>query len=76
MGPFSHDPALEELRHHWGDAYSIMSGRDGYQAKRKDGRGGWIMRPTAEELFGAIRADYLARPVPRNTFPGGDGDVA
>jgi hypothetical protein len=66
MGPFSHDPALDELRHHWGDAYSIMHGRDGYQAKRKDGRGGWIIRATAEELFEAIRKDYSARPVPRD----------
>lgn len=65
MGPFFHDEQLEELRHHWGDAYSIMAGRDGFQAKRKDGRGGWIMRETAEELFKAIHADYTANPVPR-----------
>jgi len=63
---FSHDPALEELRHHWGEAYSIMSGRDGYQAKRKDGRGGWIIRKTADELSEAIRKDYDANPVPRD----------
>ena len=63
---FSHDSALEELRHHWGDAYSIMSGRDGYQAKRRDGRGGWIIRKTAEELFDATRADYAANPVRRD----------
>jgi hypothetical protein len=75
MGPFSHDAALEELRHHWGDAYSIMSGRDGYQAKRRDGRGGWIIRPTAEELFDAIRRDYDRRPVPRDCG-GGDGGAA
>jgi hypothetical protein len=66
VGPFSHDPALDELRHHWGEAYSIMSGRDGYQAKRKDGRGGWIIRKTAEELFEAIRKDYAANPVRRD----------
>ena len=66
MGPFSHDPALDELRHHWGEAYSIMSGRDGYQAKRKDGRGGWIIRKTADELSEAIRKDYDANPVPRD----------
>ena len=66
MGPFSHDPALDELRHHWGDAYSIMHGRDGYQAKRKDGRGGWIIRDSVDELWEAIRADYAARPVRRD----------
>jgi len=31
---------LAELVHHWGEAYSIMAGRDGYQAKRRDGQGG------------------------------------
>jgi hypothetical protein len=56
---------LAELRHHWGEAYSIMRGRDGWQAKRKDGRGGWIRRDTAEALLAAIRADYRRRPVPR-----------
>ena len=66
MGPFSHDPALEELRHHWDSAYSIMHGRDGYQAKRKDGRGDWIMRETAEELLRAIRADYATNPIRRD----------
>jgi hypothetical protein len=59
--------ALDELRHHWGDAYSIMAGRDGYQAKRKDGRGGWIIRDSVDELWEAIRADYAARPVRRGS---------
>jgi hypothetical protein len=78
MGPFSHDSDLDELRHHWGEAYSIMRGRDGWQAKRRDGRGGWIIRESAEELLEAIRADYAKRPVPRdgNTFPPAGGDVA
>jgi hypothetical protein len=58
--------ALDELRHHWGDAYSIMAGRDGYQAKRRDGRGDWIIRATVDELWEAIRADYAARPVHRD----------
>lgn len=65
MGPTADDFALDELRHHWSDAYSILHGRDGYQAKRRDGRGGWIMRDTAEELFEAIHVDYERKPVPR-----------
>jgi len=56
---------LEDLRFHWGDAYSIMHNRDGFQARRKDGRGDWIMRETAEDLLIAIRRDYERRPVPR-----------
>jgi len=56
---------LQVLRHHWGDAYSIMTGRDGWQAKRRDGRGDWIIRQTPELLNAAIRADYDAKPVPR-----------
>lgn len=62
----SHDDDLEQLRHHWGDAYSVLHNRDGFQAKRKDGRGGWIIRQTADELFAAISDDYLKRPVPRD----------
>jgi hypothetical protein len=60
---------LAELRHHYGEAYSIMCGWDGWQAKRKDGRGGWIIRETAEELLEAIRADYRRDPVRRDTRP-------
>lgn len=59
------DYALDELRHHWSGAYSILHNRDGYQAKRKDGRGGWIIRDEAEELWTAIHEDYRRRPVPR-----------
>jgi hypothetical protein len=57
---------LDELRHHWGEAYSIMAGRDGWRAKRRDGRGGWIVRDTAEALWEAIRADYRRDPVSRD----------
>jgi hypothetical protein len=60
---------LIELRDHWGDAYSILHNRDGYQAKRRDGRGGWIIRATAEELWTAIRADYGRQPVSRDAAP-------
>ena len=59
---------LAELRWHW-DCYSILHNRDGWQGKRKDGRGDWIIRPTAEELWEAIVADYPRRPVPRDVAP-------
>lgn len=65
MGPYSHAEQLEELRHHWSEAYSIMHGRDGWQAKRRDGRGGWLTAGTAEALYELIHADYRKRPVPR-----------
>jgi hypothetical protein len=48
---------LAELRRHWGDTYSIMTGRDGWQAKRRDGRGGWIIQPGAAALHDAILVD-------------------
>jgi hypothetical protein len=55
---------LAELRHHWADAYRIEAGP--WRAKRRDGRGGWIIRGTVEELWEAIRADYAVRPVRRD----------
>jgi hypothetical protein len=64
------DEPLAELRHHWGDAYTIMVGRDGWQAKRKDQRGGWLMAESAEALYELIRADYQRRPVSRDAAPG------
>lgn len=63
------DWALIELRDHWSGAYSILHNRDGYQAKRRDGRGDWIIRRTAEELWDAIRADYGRQPVSRDVAP-------
>jgi hypothetical protein len=62
----SDEDDLADLRHHWGEAFSLMTGRDGWQARRRDGRGGWIIRATADELRDAIRADYAARPVRRD----------
>ena len=57
---------LEELRHHWGEAYVIMlRGLDGWQAKRRDDRGGWLEAGTAGQLYELIHADYAARPVRR-----------
>lgn len=56
---------LEELRHHWGEAYEITD-RPGWRARRRDGKGGWITADDAEALLAAIRADYRADPVSRD----------
>lgn len=63
MGPFI-DEALEELRWHWGDAYSIslLDGR--WLAQRHDTRE-TLTADTPEALNQAIFADYTAKPVPR-----------
>lgn len=57
---------LAQLRHHWGDAYHIERGPSGWRAKRRDGRGDWMIRRSADSLFRAIGEDYTARPVPRD----------
>lgn len=58
------DP-LDELRWHWGDAYEIERADDGWRARRRDGLGGWMTAPSAEELRDRIRGDYRRRPVRR-----------
>ena len=58
---------LEELRHHWGDAYHIRFAFGAWNARRRDGRGGTLTDPSGEGLNLAIRADYTAAPVPRDT---------
>ena len=68
------DPELAELRHHYGDAYTIIHTSVGWEARRRDGHGGWITRATAEELLTAIRADYQARPVRRDDVGGADAE--
>ena len=57
---------LAEVRHHWGDAYEITD-RPRWRARRRDGRGGWIIAETAEALVEAIREDYRRDPVCRET---------
>jgi hypothetical protein len=57
--------ALEELRHHWGEAYDIQqTGGVTWLAARRDGRGA-VHANSPEDLEAAITADYKARPVPR-----------
>jgi hypothetical protein len=58
--------ALEELRHHWGDAYRIGFRGGAWAAQRRDGRGGTLSDPMPGGLLLAIRADYAALPVPRD----------
>jgi len=54
---------LDELRHHWGEAYDI----DGMcTATRKDGKGAPLADPRPEGLRKQIQADYTAMPVPRD----------
>lgn len=60
------DEQLEQLRHHWSDAYDITRGPDGWQAVRRD-NGDLLLAANPDTLFAAISHDYLARPVPRDT---------
>ena len=55
---------LDELRHHWGEAYQITGWP--WRARRLDGKGTWFTAPDAEALTEAIRADYAADPVSRD----------
>jgi len=73
VGPYSHAEQLEELVHHWGDAYQIeQTGPLTWIAARRDGRGA-VHASSADELFAAISEDYIKRPVPRDT-DGGEGE--
>ena len=63
--------ALAGLEFHWGDAY--MTGRDEtgtWWAARRDRIGAVLTAPSAAELQAAIRADYAASPVPRESRAG------
>jgi hypothetical protein len=57
---------LEDLEHHWGEAYLI--GREGgrYTAERRDGRGGKLTAADRDGLMDAVQADYTADPVSRD----------
>ena len=57
---------LDELRHHWGDAYHLDADGGRWRAKRRDGKGDWLTAPDAEALLELIRADYRADPVSRD----------
>jgi len=55
---------LQDLKHHWGTAYSITYYRGQWIAARHDTRE-VLTAESAQELREKIRADYRARPVPR-----------
>ncbi len=55
-----------ELRYHWGEAYQLAVWGGGWRAKRRDGKGGWILAEDPEALYEAIRADYQRDPVSRD----------
>lgn len=59
------------LRDHWGGAYAISrvpGAARPYRAARRD-NGAELAAATVDVLRGLIRADYLARPVPREVAP-------
>ncbi len=60
------DGELDELRHHWGDAYDIAAEGGVCTARRRDGQGGTLAHPLPEGLRLLIAADYEALPVPRD----------
>ena len=60
---------LAYLCHHYGEAYEIKLRRGRYEARRRDD-GTMLTADSADGLLAAIRADYAARPVPRD-LPGG-----
>jgi hypothetical protein len=61
---------LEALRYGWGEAYRIgWDAVRGWWANRRDGLGRDITAEDPGALWEAIRADYDAKPVPRD-LPG------
>jgi hypothetical protein len=61
---------LSYLCHHYGEAYEINMRRGRYEARRRDD-GTVLTADSADGLLRLIRADYAARPVPRDLPPGG-----
>jgi hypothetical protein len=59
-----HEAELAELRFHWDTAYMISLHRGVWIAARRDD-GTALTASSASELWRKIRADYRARPVPR-----------
>jgi len=57
---------MDELRHHWGEAYHIAADDGRWTARRRDGRGGTLADPLPAGLRARIAADYRADPVPRD----------
>jgi hypothetical protein len=56
---------LDDLRHHWGEAYLIHRLGARWVAQRRDKSRQAISADSAAGLLELIRADYAARPIPR-----------
>ena len=61
--------ALDDLRWHYGEAYLIELIGDRWIAQRRDSHA-TMSAGSPDQLLGLIRADYAARPVPRDPRPG------
>jgi hypothetical protein len=59
---------LSELRWHWGEAYLIKRMGRRWIAQRRDSHA-TMSADDHEQLFGLIRVDYAAHPVPRDARP-------
>ncbi len=60
------DPAaLDDLRWHWGTAYLVQQMGGRWVAQRRDSHA-TVSAEGPDRLLGLIRADYAARPVPRD----------
>jgi len=60
--------SLADLRYHWGAAYIITQTDGTFRACRRDD-GTALTADAALRLSAKIRADYMARPVPRGMHP-------
>jgi hypothetical protein len=60
--------ALDDLRWHYGEAYLIELIGDRWIAQRRDSHA-TMSAGSPDQLLGLIRADYAARPVPRDPRP-------
>ena len=58
--------ALDTLRWHWGDAYTISIREGEWTARRHDGAGGTLSAPDPDGLHKLIIGDYTFRPVTRS----------
>jgi len=56
---------LAQLRYHWGEAYEIGYDSGSFWFRRRD-NGAELRCSTPVALWGEIRRDYSARPVPRD----------
>jgi hypothetical protein len=66
------DEPLDELRHHWGEAYLIEHpSPDVWVAQRRDNRK-TLRADNPVDLHEEIVADFTANPISRRVAPGAD----